>query len=123
MTHHLIIFIPILLFLACSSQQPSQNETANINTEDTVKVQLAKDSFTTGKIIGKVVCKNDASQSYALYIPVTQNNATMPVIYCFDPHGDGVLPLRNYKALADAYHYILVGSNNSKNGNDWNTTQ
>jgi pimeloyl-ACP methyl ester carboxylesterase len=34
-----------------------------------------------------------------------------------------LLPVRKYKALADAYGFILVGSNNSKNGNDWPTTE
>ncbi len=121
--HHYNLFIPILFFFACSSQQSSQNKTADASIKDTITVQPVKDSFPTGKIIEKVVCKNDATQSYALYIPATQNNASMPVIYCFDPHGDGTLPLKNYQALADAYHFILVGSNNSKNGNNWNTTQ
>src|SRR6478672_3565133 len=107
------LFIPILCFFACSSQQPPQNDTTNTNVKDTVTVQPAKESFPKGKIIEKVVCKNDATQSYALYIPLTQNNAPMPVIYCFDPHGDGVLPLKNYQALADTGHLILVGSNNS----------
>jgi len=45
------------------------------------------------------------------------------VIFLFDPHGAGSLPLQKYKALADAYGFILVGSNNSKNGNDWSTTE
>jgi hypothetical protein len=123
MTHLLKLFIPIAYFLACSNQQPSQNQTTDRIAKDTVTVQPSKDSFPTGKIIEKVICKNDATQSYALYIPNTQNDAPMPVIYCFDPHGDGALPLKNYQALADAYHFILVGSNNSMNGNNWNTTQ
>jgi poly(3-hydroxybutyrate) depolymerase len=33
------------------------------------------------------------------------------------------LPLKKYKTLADAYNFILIGSNNSKNGNDWQTTE
>src|SRR5205085_28773 len=123
MAHHLKYFIPIVCFFACSGQQPSQNQTTDSVAKDTVAVQPVRDSFPKGKIIEKVVCKNDVSQSYALYIPNTQNNAPIPVIYCFDPHGDGTLPLKNYQALADAYHFTLVGSNNSKNGNDWNTTQ
>ena len=47
----------------------------------------------------------------------------MPVIYFFDPHGDGSFPLDKYKALADTYNFILIGSNNSKNGNDWSATE
>ena len=74
-----------------------------------------------GKIIDTVVCQADATQSYAVYIPVTGNNNALPVVYFFDSHGSGALPLTKYKALADEYGFILVGSNNSKNGNDWAT--
>src|SRR3954469_12410706 len=123
MTHHIKLLIPILCFLACSSQQPSQNQTADSIAKDSVILQPTKDSFPKGKIIEKVVCKNNTSQSYALYIPNNHNNEPLPVVYCFDPHGDGTLPLKNYRALADADQFILIGSNNSKNGNDWNTTQ
>ena len=82
-----------------------------------------KDSFETGKIIEKVVCKTDASQSYALYIPSNSNKENLSIIYFFDPHGDGTLPLKKYKPLADEYDFILIGSNNSKNGNDWSVTE
>ena len=71
----------------------------------------------------RVVCKDDPGQSYALYVPVRGNAGPLPAIYCFDSHGVGSLPLRKYKALADAFGFILVGSNNSKNGNDWGTTE
>src|SRR6478752_4538285 len=125
MMHYLRSFIPFICFIACSSHQPAQEDTTmHTKTVDTtIAVQPVKDTFATGKILTHITCKNDATQSFALYIPVAQNNDPMPVIYCFDPHGDGTLPLKNYQALADAYHLILVGSNNSKNGNDWNTTQ
>lgn len=78
---------------------------------------------TPGHIIDSVICRSDPSQSYALYIPLKGNGQALPVIYFFDPHADGGLPLRKYKALADAYGFIMVGSNNSKNGNDWPTTE
>lgn len=83
----------------------------------------SSDTLATGKIITKVVCKEDLSQSYSLYIPSKNNNETLAVIYFFDPHGDGSLPLVKYKTLADSFHFILVGSNNSKNGNDMSTSQ
>ena len=124
MLRYLQFFISIACFLACSSHQPPQEEIADTTTANTtIAVQPVKDSFPKGSIITQVICKNDATQSYALYIPVAHDNAPMPVMYCFDPHGDGALPLKNYQALADAFHFILIGSNNSKNGNDWNTTQ
>ena len=74
-----------------------------------------------GKVIDPVVCKADPTQSYALYVPAKAG--VLPVVYFFDPHGSGALPLNKYRLLADRYGFILVGSNNSKNGNDWSTTE
>ena len=75
------------------------------------------------QIVDRVVCAADASQSYALYIPARGDQQPLPIVYFFDSHGVGSLPLRKYKALADTYGFILAGSNNSKNGNDWPTTE
>ena len=87
------------------------------------KAVRAAEPFVPGKVIGRVSCKADPAQSYALYIPVRGNKEPLPVIYFFDAHGAGALPLNKYKALADVYGFILIGSNNSKNGNDWSTTE
>ena len=76
-----------------------------------------------GKLVNPVVCQADASQSYALYIPQKGDAKAMPVVFFFDSHGEGSLPLTKYRTLAEAYGFILVGSNNSKNGNDWPTTE
>ncbi len=119
----IFMFIISWYFLpACANKQTSTDE--NINQKDTTIFSATtnvSDSFPAGKIIADVVCKNDASQSYALYIP--HQNKKFTVVYFFDPHGDGSLPLKKYKALADKYNYVLIGSNNSKNGNDWQTTE
>jgi pimeloyl-ACP methyl ester carboxylesterase len=80
-------------------------------------------SSQAGKIIDPVICRSDPGQSYALYIPAKGNKDALPVIYFFDAHGAGALPLNKYKSLADEYGFILIGSNNSKNGNDWSTTE
>jgi pimeloyl-ACP methyl ester carboxylesterase len=80
------------------------------------------DSFAVGKVIDTVICSTDATQSYAVYIPATGNKKAWPVIYFFDPHASGSLPLNKYKALANKYGFLLIGSNNSKNGNDWQLT-
>jgi pimeloyl-ACP methyl ester carboxylesterase len=75
-----------------------------------------------GQVIDSVICKADPTQSYALYVPAKGLKEALPIIYFFDPHADGALPVKKYKALADAYGFILAGSNNSKNGNDWSIT-
>ncbi|MHA4809775.1 alpha/beta hydrolase family protein [Flavitalea flava] len=76
-----------------------------------------------GKITDTVTCKADPTQSYALYIPAKITKEPLPVIYFFDPHANGAIPLTKYKSLADEYGFIFIGSNNSKNGNDWATSE
>jgi predicted esterase len=77
----------------------------------------------TGKIIPKVTCLKYYSVSYALYLPKSYTAARkFPVIIAFDPKADGILPLEKYRDLADKYGYILIGSNDSKNGLDMNTS-
>ena len=114
------IFIPLLCAFSCASHQPS-NDTATEVAKDTsaLSTQPSSDSFAIGKLIKNIYCKSDASQSYALYLPATKINQALPVIYFFDPHADGSLPLSKYKSLADKLGFILIGSNNSKNGNDY----
>jgi hypothetical protein len=79
--------------------------------------------LTRAQMTDSVRCSADPTQTYALYIPPKGAAAALPVVYCFDPHGAGSLPVKKYRALADAYGFILVGSNNSKNGNDWATSE
>lgn len=118
------IIIPFCCIVSCANNKPAE-ETGNdtIINVVTSSTNVITDTFETGKVIQKVICKNDASESYALYLPSKTNNDALPVIYFFDPHGIGSLPLNKYKSLADKYNFILVGSNNSKNGNDWNTSE
>jgi hypothetical protein len=79
--------------------------------------------FEAGKVIEKITCLSDTGESYALYIPAKGNKTALPVIYFFDPHGSGSLPLQKYKASADSLGFILVGSNTSRNGNDFQYTE
>ncbi|SFD05732.1 hypothetical protein SAMN05518672_101260 [Chitinophaga sp. CF118] len=114
-TNQLITLILVFYISACANNNSTKTGT-------TTAVNIS-DSFGTGKIIDTVICRTDSSQSYALYIPAKGNKEALPVIYFFDAHADGVIPLNKYKSLADTYGYILIGSNNSKNGNDWSTTE
>jgi predicted esterase len=74
-------------------------------------------SLTEGKVLPNVVCLGDPSVSYALYLPINYTaQKKFPLILAFDPHAGGALPVERYKELAERYGYILIGSNNSKNG-------
>lgn len=120
-----IQFIKIVISfctLACTNNQNASVKDNDIDSS-LIARSFATDTFETGKVITHVICKTDAAQSYALYIPLKGDKKTLPVIYFFDPHGDGSYPLNKYKSLADEYNFILIGSNNSKNGNEWGATQ
>jgi dienelactone hydrolase len=67
--------------------------------------------------IQTVKCKADTSQSYMVYLPTLfQEKLKWPVLFMFDSHADGLLAVEKAKTAAETYGYILVGSNNSKNG-------
>src|SRR5690348_13787036 len=99
---NIFVLLFIVCITACGNNQPVKDTGNIIDTTVAVPAPIEKDSFETGKIIN-VVCKTDASQSYALYIPSNSNKKELPIIYFFDPHADGSLPLKKYKTLADAY--------------------
>ncbi len=72
-----------------------------------------------GRVIDRVQCADDPSQSYALYVPSAYTpDREWPVIFGFDPQGRGLNPIERYQAAAEKYGYIVAGSNNSRNG-DW----
>jgi hypothetical protein len=77
----------------------------------------AAEELPRGAQIDKVACAADAAQSYALYLPSKYSpKRRWPIIYCFDPGARGERPVALFKAAAEQYGYILVGSNNSQNG-------
>jgi len=73
-------------------------------------------SIRYSSIITKV-CPSDTMQSYDVYLPTSYSLLKKwPVIYVFDPHGDGKLAVNHFKEAAERYGYIILGSNNSRNG-------
>ena len=70
-----------------------------------------------GRITDKVVCRKDAGQSYALYLPSGYSaDRTWPIIYAFDAGARGLVPVQRFQDAAERYGFIVVGSNNSRNG-------
>jgi dienelactone hydrolase len=79
--------------------------------------QIKTAEFKPGFIIDTVKCIDDSSQSYALYLPSGYDaKKRWPVVYMFEPGARGALPLQNFSKAAEKYGYILLCSNNSKNG-------
>ncbi len=118
------LFLVVLITQACAGNNDTTKQKNSISKDTVIVASPAlPDSFTAGKVIDTVVCSADATQSYSLFIPVIGNKKALPVIYFFDPHASGSLPLYKYQSLANAYGFILIGSNNSKNGNNWQQTE
>ncbi|MFZ4740077.1 MAG: TPR end-of-group domain-containing protein [Bacteroidales bacterium] len=98
-----LFIIGLIIIISCSSK-PNPKE-------------LFLKRFKKGSIIDKVECKSTGDQSYCLYMPSAYDiNKTFPVIYAFDPHGDGRIPVELLKDIAEKLHYVVIGSNNVRNG-------
>jgi len=93
-----------------------------------------------GVIHAGMKCLEDPGTSYAIYIPTAgtfpdystetlpappetwritrdvNGDRKYPVMIVFDPHADGMLPVKKYSTLAEKYGFILLGSCDSKNG-------
>lgn len=62
-------------------------------------------------------CVADTSQHYMLFEPEGYpGDKQWPVIFCFDPHADGKLAIEKFIDFARENGYLLIGSNNAKNG-------
>lgn len=80
-------------------------------------VPLHAQSDVAGRILDKVVCEEDASQSYALYVPSNYTKSVKwPVIFCFDASARGRVPVERLQEAAEKYGYIVAGSLTSRNG-------
>jgi hypothetical protein len=108
-----LVLLSCLFFASCG-------ETVNDDTAiDSVPVQqeiaITKGAVTT------LSCKLDVTNSYNIYLPAAlSDTGVYPVLFFFDPHADGKLPVEKYKSLAEEWEFILVGSNYTKNGMDGN---
>jgi dienelactone hydrolase len=80
-------------------------------------VAESREAWETGKLYPNVVCRADASQSYALYLPTSYaTGKPTPVVFVFDPGGRGRIPVALMKEAAEKFGYIVIASNNSRNG-------
>jgi len=78
---------------------------------------LFAETFEKGKIIEKVTCTLDASESYSLYLPSSYSSEIKyPVLFTFDPAGRAMMPQNIFKTAAETLNYIVVCPYNVKNG-------
>ncbi|MFC2102409.1 hypothetical protein ACFLS7_05400 [Bacteroidota bacterium] len=84
----------------------------------------AKQGILPGKVYEDVKCKENPTISYAIYLPSTYiPGDSLPLFLAFDPSGAGIRPVALYKDVAEQYRFILIGSNNSRNGQSADQTQ
>ena len=70
-----------------------------------------------GRVVERVVTLKDPAQTYALYLPSNYTGARRwPVLYCFDPLARGAVPVKLFSEAAERFGWVVVGSNNSRNG-------
>jgi hypothetical protein len=100
----LLCALALLLTAAAAGQQP-------LATSPTPQ------ALEPGVIVPKVISATQLEQSYALYVPSKYSaDKKWPIVYVFDPAARGSMPLELMKDAAERYGYIVVGSNNSRNG-------
>jgi poly(3-hydroxybutyrate) depolymerase len=77
----------------------------------------ASQELARGSMIERVACAGVAGQSYALYLPSTYTrDRAWPILYAFDPGGQGARPVKLAAGPAERFGWIVAGSNNSRNG-------
>jgi len=77
----------------------------------------AQEKPEAGKVAEHVTCVRNSEQSYAVFLPSTYSEArSWPIVFAFDPGGRGKMPVELMKDAAERYSYIVLGSNNSRNG-------
>lgn len=71
----------------------------------------------TGRLVPMTVCRADATQTYAVYVPSSYDPARKsPILSCFDPRARGAIPVERFQAAAEKFGYIVAGSNTSRSG-------
>jgi dienelactone hydrolase len=78
---------------------------------------FAAEQLPRGVVMESVGVESSPGQSYALYLPSAYTpERKWPVLYAFDPAARGKLPVNLFRAAAERFGYIVVGSNDSRNG-------
>ena len=107
-----------ILFFSCSSPSKEVKQ-VSADTVSTAAASVSAPLIEKGKVVNPVVCVGNATQSYAAYLPSYYNSTKKyPILFAFDAHAGGRIPVEAYKDLCKKYGYIIVASNNSKNGLD-----
>jgi poly(3-hydroxybutyrate) depolymerase len=112
-------FYILLLILAQSCSSGTQQENTGTEAGDTVVTE----TLPAGEVIDSILLKNNSAQSYALYIPTALGGKkSVPLVLILDPQGEGRLPVRKYRELAEKFGFVIAASNNFRNQVRWEET-
>jgi hypothetical protein len=78
---------------------------------------FSQDVLTRGKIKDSISVLNTDNETFALYLPSTfKKDVQSPIVFIFEPAARGKVGLTPFIEASEKFGYILVCSNNSKNG-------
>ncbi len=74
-------------------------------------------TYEVGKVIDSIKIKEAQNETYTLYLPTTYDAKDLSAaIFIFDPAARGRVGVEVFRESAERFNYVLVCSNNSKNG-------
>jgi hypothetical protein len=80
-------------------------------------VWSAPEALPTGQVVDSIACLHDSEQRYAFYLPSSYHpGRPWPILYAFHAGARGQVPVELFREPAERFGYIVVGSNNSRNG-------
>ena len=73
--------------------------------------------YEKGKILDRIPVKGLKEETFQLYLPESYDpNTLSAIVIIFDPSGNGTKGIKPFITSAERFNYILVCSNNTKNG-------
>lgn len=105
----IILFVLLSLSInACGGNQQADN-----GSDD----HKSSGIFLAGKISEKINCRSNSDFSYSLYLPGSFDaGRSYPLILVFDAQARGKMAVERFKHAAESYGYIVVASNDARNG-------
>ena len=81
---------------------------------------LAAEEYERGKIVDRLACAGDPSQTYAYYLPAAYTaDRRWPIVYVFDPRQRGAFAAELFRDAAEEYGWIVVSSNDTRSDGPW----
>ncbi len=87
-----------------------------------LSITVSAQDVKPGEVHPSVTVREDATHSYALYLPSNYTpQKRWPILVAFDPFGRGATAVKLFQKGAEKYGFIVAGSNNSRNFSDSST--